>query len=91
MLAANVDHNQARIVSTLRAVGASVQTLHTIGRGCPDLLVGYRGVTYLVEIKSEKGMVLDSQEAWMKRWKGGIVHVVRAPNEALRVIGMELL
>ena len=38
--AARTDANQAEIVAALRGVGASVQPLHAVGQGCPDLLVG---------------------------------------------------
>ena len=41
--AARVDRNQAEIVVALRAGGASVQPLHAVGKGVPDLLVGWRG------------------------------------------------
>lgn len=54
--AARVDTNQREIVAALRQMGASVQLLHTVGAGCPDILVGWRGngsgpVNLLVEIK----------------------------------------
>jgi len=48
---AKVDGNQAELVKAFRAMGCSVLPLHTIGQGCPDLLVGIRGVNVLVEIK----------------------------------------
>ena len=49
--AAKVDANQAAMVKALRKMGASVQPLHTIGSGCPDILVGWRGENLLIEIK----------------------------------------
>ena len=46
--AARVDANQIQIVSALRAAGAYVWII-----GLPvDLLVGYKGHTFLVEVKS---------------------------------------
>ena len=46
--AARVDANQEQIVSALRAAGAYVWII-----GLPvDLLVGYKGHTFLVEIKT---------------------------------------
>ena len=47
------DGNQAEVVAALQAYGASVQSLAGVGKGCPDLLVGFRGVTYLLEVKDE--------------------------------------
>ena len=49
--AARVDANQAAIVAALRQVGCYVQDLSGVGRGCPDLLVGYRGVWHVIEVK----------------------------------------
>ena len=42
MSAARVDANQPEIVKALRGVGATVQHLHKVGQGCPDLMVGWR-------------------------------------------------
>jgi DNA-binding NarL/FixJ family response regulator len=38
--AAKVDANQTEITAALRQMGATVQHIHTVGKGCPDLLVG---------------------------------------------------
>jgi hypothetical protein len=51
MRRAAVDKNQPAIVAMLRQVGAHVQHLHAVGKGCPDLLVGFRGENWLLEIK----------------------------------------
>jgi hypothetical protein len=48
---ARVDDNQRAIVDWLRGVGAFVQSLAGLGQGVPDLLVGFRGVWYVFEIK----------------------------------------
>ena len=49
--AARVDENQPDIVKRLRALpGCSVTSLAKLGRGGPDLLVGYAGENYLFEI-----------------------------------------
>ena len=49
--AARVDANQQEIVNALRQIGAKVQSLAPIGQGIPDLLVAFRGVWYLGEVK----------------------------------------
>lgn len=88
--AAKVDSNHGDVVSALRRAGATVQSLATVGHGCPDLIVFYRGL-YLVEVKdgsrppSERKLTGD-QEEWIKRW-GGPVYVVTSPAEALKAIG----
>lgn len=89
--AARVDRNQARIVSVLRGVGASVQTLHTVGRGCVDLMVGYRGTTYCLEVKDgqlppSRRKLTPDEERWHEEWQGHAA-VVNDADEALRVIG----
>lgn len=85
--ARKVDNNQREIVTALRQAGASVIHLHTVGGGCPDLLVGYRGINYLVEIKSDHGRLTADQTALCDAWRGGAVAVTRTVDEALRVIG----
>ena len=52
---AKVDQNQQEIITALRQIGASVYPLHFAGKGCPDLLVGFRGRNYLIFVKTERG------------------------------------
>lgn len=80
--AAKVDANQDAVVSVLKAYGATVQSLAAIGKGCPDLLVGYRGHTLLVEVKDGRKppshrQLTEHQQKWMTEWKGGTVAVVK--------------
>lgn len=77
-----IDDNQTRIVEALRRIGASVLSLASIGRGCPDLLVGLRGVNHLLEVKDAKGELTALQRPWFKAWRGR-VSVVRSPEEAI--------
>ena len=87
--AARVDANQAQIVMALRSVGASVQPLHTVGRGCPDLLVGFRGRCYVFEVK-QPGLppskrLTDEEEKWHKNWRGQI-GIVETPQQAVEML-----
>ena len=84
-----VDANQARIVRALRQAGASVLHLHTIGGGAPDILVGYRGDNFLLEIKSGDGKLNDRQALWHTLWRGQVA-VVRSVDEAFKVIGVDI-
>jgi Holliday junction resolvase len=91
MKAARVDRNHAEIVAALRKVGATVQSLATAGRGVPDLLVGFRGTTYLLEIKDgakapSKKALNDEQIAWHGKWRGGPLAIVDSVDAALRAI-----
>lgn len=72
-------------MDALRKVGASVVSLHTVGRGCPDILVGYRGKNYLMEIKVKGKTLRDNQQKWADDWKGAVL-LVRTPTEAIEAI-----
>jgi hypothetical protein len=88
--AAKTDANQIAIVNALRKAGASVQSLAPVGKGCPDLLVGYLGINYLMEVKdgnkvpSAQKLTID-QEHWHSVWTGA-VHIVKSENEALKIL-----
>jgi len=83
-----IDHNQPEIVAALRAAGATVQHLHEVGKGCPDLLVGFRGVNYLLEIKNPntKGKLTPAEAGWHLMWCGSSM-IVNSIDEALAAIG----
>lgn len=80
------DANQAEIVKALESVGASVLDLADVGRGCPDLLVGYAGREWLIEVKTPTGKLTPDEVAFARDWHGA-VHVAHSPEEALAVIG----
>ena len=81
-----VDANQPAIVQALRQIGATVQHLHMVGDGCPDILVGYRGANYLFEIKQgpRSKMTKDERE-WHEAWRG-TVFVVTSPEQATEIV-----
>lgn len=88
--AAKIDANQPEIVDALRRAGATVQPIHTVGSGVPDLLVGYRGVNLLMEVKDgdkpESAQKLTPDEAeWHQNWLGQR-SIVRSVFEALGVL-----
>jgi hypothetical protein len=81
------DDNQEKIVRALRRVGAMVADLSAVGGGVPDLLVGFRMQTYLLEVKSPKGKPTPAQVSWRHRWRGRPPQTVRTVDEALAAIG----
>lgn len=90
--ASNIDTNQPLIVKALRAVGATVEHLHSVGKGCPDLLVGYRRQSFLLEVKDpakppSHRSLNEAQVTWHRLWNGLPVVVVLTPEEALKAIG----
>ena len=79
--AAKVDSNQDAIVDAYRGLGCTVTSLAGLGRGVPDLLVGYRGKLSLVEVKTPKGKLRPMQEEFRKLWP---VRVVRSVEEVIQ-------
>jgi Holliday junction resolvase len=93
MRAAKIDANQEQVVDVLRAVGATVQTLATVGKGVPDLLVGYQGKTLLLEVKDGRKppsarRLTEDQLKWHGAWRGGPLAVIDGPDAALRMLGV---
>ena len=83
------DANEPVIVEALRKAGATVSRLDT-----PlDLLVGYRRLNLLIEVKlplgprgGEHGSSLTpAQKDFIENWRGQHA-IVRSPQEALRVL-----
>lgn len=81
---AAIDGNQPEIVEGLREAGRSVVPLHQIGGGVPDLIVGFQGVNYLIEVKvpGRRKKLTPDQEEFHKKWKGSLA-VVETLTEAL--------
>jgi len=87
---ARVDANQAEIVEALRKIGASVQPLHAVGQGCPDLLVGWRGIVSLLEVKDgskppSARKLTEDQVKWHAEWRGQVA-VVENVEQAIEAI-----
>lgn len=73
--AARVDSNSHEIVEGLRKAGAYVRVI-TQGDGLPDLLVGYRGHTLLIEIKDgqkppSQQKLTAAEQKFFDEWPGG--------------------
>lgn len=88
--AARVDANQDQIVSALRACGATVRVV-TQGDGLPDLLVGYRGYTILMEVKDGRKppsarKLTEEEEKFFMNWTGGMLAIVNSVDEALELL-----
>ena len=85
-----MDKNQGEIVAALREAGAQVQSLAAVGKGVPDLLVGYRGLNILIEAKNgrqppSKRRLTPDESNWHITW-GGQVAVCNSPDEALDLL-----
>lgn len=73
-----IDANQSEIVAALRACGCTVAITSDVGGGFPDLVVGYQGRNFLLEIKTPGGKLTPDQ-----------VEVVKDVDEALAVVGVD--
>jgi hypothetical protein len=91
---AKADANQPEIVEKLRDIpGVSVEPIHRLGQGKPDLLIGYRQRNYLIELKNGNrpcDRVLTPDESkWHARWRGQVV-VAGTFEEICDVLGIEV-
>ena len=88
--AAKVDANHGTIRDALRAMGASVADTKSAGEGFPDLVVGYRGKTLLVEVKDgtlppSARKLTGPQEKFHSNWRGHVC-VVKNVEEAAALL-----
>jgi Holliday junction resolvase len=93
--AGRTDANQQQIVATLRALGASVAITSGAGNGLPDLLVGWRGETYMLEVKDgnkppSKKRLTAAEQHFVTHWQGRPVAIVETGADALRAIGLSI-
>jgi hypothetical protein len=89
-----IDANQREIVAACRACGATVLILSNVGKGCPDLLIGYHGVNYLVEIKDgskppSQQKLTPAERLFFDSWRGK-AFIIRTVNDAIRLLKGEL-
>lgn len=75
------DQNEPEIIKALEQIGCSV---HQLDQPL-DLLVGYRGITYLLEIKTDKGKLTKGQADFIPDWRGQLA-VVRTTQQAIDIV-----
>ena len=86
---AKVDGNQKQLVADLRKLGAAVVPTHTLGKGKPDILVGYRGRNFWFEIKDpaqppSKRKLTSDEKKFHEKWPGQVA-VVKDIVDCLKV------
>jgi hypothetical protein len=86
-----IDANQNEVVKSLRKIpGVSVAITSAMGKGYPDLNVGYKGITYLFELKdgnktaSQKKLTEDELQ-WHSKWTGHVA-VVECVDDIIEII-----
>lgn len=89
--AAHVDSTQPVIVRALKAVGADVMRITCPDRdGCWDLLCGFRGRDFKLEVKGPTTPLSPAQLELHATWRGAPSYVVRTPEEALAALGLRV-
>ena len=84
-VASRRDDNESGIVKALEQVGASVYRVDA--KGIPDLLVGFRRRTFIIEVKGPSGKLTKAQRDFRKNWRGAPVIIAKTNLEALIQIG----
>jgi hypothetical protein len=83
------DKNQTEIGAALEKVGATVEPIRSLHGGCPDLLVGFQGRNYLIEVKVPKeGRLSEIQKVWRDDWSGGKPFVIRSVEDVILWAGL---
>lgn len=84
------DKNQPELFKQVRKLGFSIVSVHEVGKGCPDAIIGARGRNYLIEIKdplkppSARKLTPDELR-FHSEWKGQ-VSVVETIDDVLKLI-----
>jgi Holliday junction resolvase len=87
MRAKRVDSNQKDIVHALKTFGATVVDLSGVGKGCPDLLIGFKNKTYLIEVKKDsKAKFTPQQLQFNELWTGGVIARIETIDEAIALL-----
>lgn len=73
MRARRKDNNHNDITKTLSKMKISHKDTHMIGNGFPDLIIGFMGVNFLVEIKTNNGTLTDKEEDFFEFWEGDVI------------------
>ena len=90
--AARVDANHADIKAAFLKLGCSVLDLSQLGEGCPDLLIGYGGLSICVEVKDgakppSARKLTAAQRDWHLDWTGG-VRIVEDMEDAAKTANL---
>lgn len=84
------DANQTAIINAFRKLGATVAITSALGKGFPDLVVGYRRRNFLVEIKDgskppSAQKLTPDEAAWHEKWRGQIA-IIRSVDDVLALL-----
>jgi hypothetical protein len=80
------DANQQKVIDRFRLLGASCFATSRVGFSFPDLVIGYRGMTGLVEVKRPKGKLSPGQKRFSDEWRGGTVFVAWSEDDCAGIL-----
>ena len=85
------DRNHSEIINALRKIpNLSVFSTHEVGKGFPDIVIGYKGINYLIEIKDgnkppSARKLTNAELQFHSNWKGQI-KIVNNFDELLNIL-----
>lgn len=81
--AARKDSNHNAIANAATKLGASVFDTSRLGDDFPDMVIGYRGHTIIVELKTATGKLSAGQKYLAETWKGSPIRVWRTIDDVI--------
>lgn len=85
------DSNHKRIIDNCRKIPQlSVYSTHTLGKGFPDIVIGYKGKNYLIEIKDgdkpkSQTKLTEDEIKFHDQWKGQVC-IVYSFDDILNIL-----
>jgi hypothetical protein len=85
------DANHKQMIDGLRKIpGISIFSTHMVGKGFPDIVIGYKGINYLVEIKDgaktkSRKKLTDDEIKFHGSWLGQIM-IAENIDDVLRLL-----
>ena len=89
MIRKRQDKNQTAIVKALKQIGCYVIKLSDVGAGCPDLLIGYKYTSILIEVKNKENWYgkkeahYETQKQFRLKWRGGLILTATSPEQII--------
>jgi len=89
------DANHKEIINQIRQIpSASVFSTHELGKGFPDIVVGYRRVNYLFEIKDGKKTasqkkLTEAEVKFHRDWNGQL-HIVEKIDDVFDILKIKV-
>ncbi len=87
---ARTDGNHTAVMDALRAAAMKPVSTASLGKGFPDIVVGFRGLNVALEVKdgekapSARALSADERD-WHDTWPGQVA-IVTSPEEAVMAV-----